>query len=195
MQTALTVNCEGCRSVLSTYPSCESVRIRQLASQTKDVLQALLGGNWTSIVATVLPGEVCLGLSRRSWCHSGSSGRSLSWSSRGSSWRVSRSGSASHAAVASTVAAGVWITATITDASGVAGRHSAGWIDDVISALLEGLLSLTADTAVAVSQSDGQSVNDTLRAAALVLAKFIANLVSSGPTNAVIRIVQTVDEG
>ena len=184
MQTALTVNCEGCRSVLSTYPSCESVRIRQLASQTKDVLQA-----------AVLPGEVGLRLSRRSWCHSGSSGRSLSWSSRGSSWRVSRSGSASHASVASTVAAGVWIAAAITDASGVACRYSAGWVDDVISALLEGLLSLTADTAVTVSQSDGQSINDTLRAAALVLAKFIANLVSSGPTNAVIRIVQTVDEG
>ncbi len=183
MQTALTVNCEGCRSVLSTYPSCESVRIRLLAGQTKDVLQA-----------AVLPGEVCLGLSRRSWCHSGSSGRSLSWSSRGSSWRVSRSGSASHASVASTVAAGVWITAAVADAAGVA-SHSAGRIDDVISALTEGLLSLTANTAVAVSQSDGQSINDTLRAAALVLAKFIANLVSSGPTNAVIRIVQTVDEG
>lgn len=224
MQTALAINCEGCRSVLSTYPSCESLRIRSLANQTIDVLQALRGGHRTSILAVSLPWEVSLGLSRWGRCYSGSSSRSLS---RSGSWRVSRSGSASgaHAAVSSTVAAsvristavaststvaagvrvsatlastmaaGVWISTAVADASGVAGRHGAGWIDNVISALLQSLLSLATDTTVTVSQSDGQSFDDTLRAAALVLAEFVANLVGGSPANAVIRIVQTIDEG
>lgn len=210
MQTALAINCEGCRSVLSTYPSCESLRIRSLANQTIDVLQALRGGHRTSILVVGLPGKVSLGFSRRGRCYSGSSSRSLG---RSGSWRVSRSGSASgaHAAVSSTVAASVRISTTIAststvaagvristavaDASGVAGRHGAGWIDNVISALLQSLLSLTTDTTVTVSQSDGQSFDDTLRAAALVLAELVANLVSGSPANAVIRIVQTIDEG
>ena len=246
MQTALARTCEGCRSVLSTYPSCESLRIRSLANQTIDVLQALRGGHRTSILVADLPGEVSLRLGRRSWSHCGSSSWSLSRSSgRCSSWRVSRcscttgahaavstavSGTArsstvwcaSSAAVASCTVVGIGAASTGTssaavsgvaalagiitafasvaalariNAGGIADRLLAGWIDNVISALLQSLFSLTTDTTVTVSQSDGQGFHDTLRTAALVLAKFVADLVSCSPANAVIRIVQTIDEG
>lgn len=166
--------CKGCWVIrILRIPSVTD----RLANQSEQVAQALLlGGDRTSILVIDPLREVSLWLSRRS--RSGSSSGS----------RFCRSRSRCTAVADSVVAAGIASTAGV--ASDFAAR-----IDDVVSTLTQSLLSLTADTAVAVSQRHGQSFHNALRAAALVLAELIADFICCLGPNAFIRIVQGVDEG
>lgn len=83
-------------------------------------------------------------------------------------------------------------------------RSSTGWlfaagffaaaIDDVITAQFQSTLSLAANTTIAVSQGASQCRNNFWSAAAAVLAGLIADFVSSLTTDAVVSIVQSIDE-
>lgn len=176
-KTALAVDPRGLSFHLDCRLHRRAIQLShtRLASESEQVRQALLRGrNRTSIFVADPLGEVCLWLSRRSW-GVGSSSRSHR---RCSGW--GRSASASGAAIAGT--------------SGVASDFAAAWINNVVSTQAESLFSLTANTTVTVSQSDGQRFDSALRAAALVLAELVADLVSGGPTDSFIRVIQAVDE-
>jgi len=68
-------------------------------------------------------------------------------------------------------------------------------VDNFVTAGFQSFFSLVTNTAVAVSQSTGQSSHSRRAAAAAVAANCVTDFVSCFPTNTFVSVIQTVDEG